>query len=309
MKYIFVGVVIFFCICFPTFRCMVLHPVKLVTYGFKDLKDYLIHKDWNCAPYGRITCYIADNATSFGCGKTLSASAYLVSLYNRYNDKIVWCGQRKKFVTQKIHILSNVDFITIPYERLEGLQQFVQETNESNWEKDIENDTLTVTYMLIDEASSQLNSRNFKNNFNGLFIARLLTARHVRASVILTSQRSGMVDKLMREVTNLYIGCNKLWRFQRLAYYDAYEIENAQTPSLVKPLSRECWFVTDDSFKNYDTFSSVQELKKSVEAGDVLSDEEILNLQGQPDPVQMDVVKRPAKWYQRLRGKQNKTDR
>ena len=52
------------------------------------------------------------------------------------------------------------------------------------------------------------------------------------ASIILTSQRAGMVDKLMRECCHLYIGCNKQWRFQCLNYYDAYEIENAQNPAM-----------------------------------------------------------------------------
>lgn len=277
----FIFIILYFAV--PVFQCIVHHPFLVGKYGAKDLYNYIKNKDWNCAPYGQITCYIADNATSFGCGKTLSATQYLTSIYKQYNGKMVYDGRRKKFVKQKIHILSNVDFLTIPYERLISLQQFVQETDQDLIALDDENDTLTVTYMLIDEASSQLNSRDFKTNFNGLFISRLLTARHVRASIILTSQRSGMIDKLMREVTNLYIGCNKLWRFQRLYYYDAYEIENAQTPSLVRPIARKCWFVTDSAFSNYDTYSSVATLLKNVKEGKVLSDQEIIDLQGNQD--------------------------
>lgn len=307
MVYIILFVIGFLVILFPTFRCAISHPILVITNGISDLKEYIIHKDWNCAPYGRIVCYIADNATSFGCGKTLSATQYLVSMYDKYNDKMVWDGRRQKFVVQKIHILSNVDFLTIPYERLISLQQFVQETDEDLIKRDEENDTLTVTYMLIDEASSQLNSRDFKNNFNGLFISRLLTARHVRASIYLTSQRSGMVDKLMREVTNLYIGCNKLWRFQRNWYYDAYDIENAQTPSLVKPISRQTWFIENKHFRNYDTYSSVQSLMKDVKAGKVLSDEEILSLQGDPGQIQMEAVKKPSRvWNRRQDGRKRK---
>lgn len=281
----------------PTFRCAIKNIRKTCLYGVKDLRAYIIHKDWNVAPYGQIICYIAQNSVSFGCGKTLSASEYLVSLYEKYDGLPVYDGERQKIVTQKIHIISNVDFKTIPYEKLVSLQQFVQETNEELKETDRVNDTLTVTYMLIDEASSQLNSRDFKSNFNGLFISRLLTTRHVRASIIMTSQRAGMIDKLMREVTNLYIGCNKLWRFQRQYYFDGYEIENAQNPTLVKPLKKTCWFITDKSFKNYDTFSSVQTLIKDVKDGKVLSDAEILNLQGQPDESNMDGVRNPSRWW------------
>lgn len=295
-------VVFFVMIGFPTVRCALLHPVSVVFYGICDGWRYITHKDWNVAPYGQITCYIADSSTSFGCGKTLSATDYLVSLYRRYDNEPVWDSERKKFVKQKIKIISNVDFLTIPYERLVSLAQFVQWTDAVH-DYDRENDTLTVTYLLIDEASSQLNSRSFKNNFDPYFIARLLTSRHVHASIVLTSQRPGMVDKLMRDCTHLYIGCNKIWRFQTLNYYDAYEIENAQTPALVAPLWRSCWFVRDSAFANYDTYASVQSLRKSCEAGDMLSESEIVALQANQD-IDVDRVTRPSRRWLRLR--QNK---
>lgn len=302
----FIGIVCFcvaFCF-FPVLRCMVFHPFALVYYGVRDLYFWLRHHGWNNASYGQICCYIADSSTSFGCGKTLSATDYLVSLYRRYDGKKVWCAERKKFVQQKIKIISNVDFLTVPFERLKSLAQFVQWTDVVH-SYDEENGTLTVTYMLIDEASSQLNSRSFKSNFDAYFISRLLTSRHVRASIILTSQRSGMVDKLMRDCTHLYIGCNKIWRFQFQNFYDAYEIENAQTPALVAPLRRMCWFVKDKSFANYDTYASVQELKKSCQTGDRLSEKEILELQVVQDS-NMDGVSRPSGRWLRSRRKAGK---
>lgn len=288
----------------PILRCAVFHPFKLVFYGIRDAYKYLRYRKWNEASYGQICCYIADSSTSFGCGKTLSATDYLVSLYRRYDGKKVWDSQRKKFVTQKVKILSNVDFLTIPYEKLVSLAQFVQWTDLVP-EIDQQQDTLTVTYMLVDEASSQMNSRAFKSNFDPYFISRLLTSRHVHASIILTSQRSGMVDKLMRDCCHLYIGCNKIWRFQCLNYYDAYEIENAQTPALVAPLRRTCWFVTDKAFANYDTYASVQSLKKSCEEGDMLSETEILALQVS-QPSDMAAVVSPSRRWFRNQRKQKK---
>ena len=282
-------------VCFPTVRCAICHPFLCVRYGATDFWYYMSRKQWHSAPYGQISCYIADSSTSFGCGKTLSATDCIVSLFRQYDGKMVWCSQRKKFVTQRIKIISNVDFLTIPYERLVSLSQFVQWTD-MVWEHDLAHDTFTVTYVVIDEASSQLNSRSFKSNFDAYFISRLLTSRHVHASIILTSQRAGMVDKLMRDCCHLYIGCNKVWRFQCLNYYDAYEIENAQTPALVAPIRRTCWFVTDSAFSNYDTYASVQALKKSCQEGDMLSEEEILALQV-GTPANMDVVQKPSrKW-------------
>ena len=289
---------------FPLIRCAVFHPFALIYYGIRDMFNYFRHFGWNNAAYGQICCYIADSGTSFGCGKTLSATDYLVALFRRYDNKMVWCMERKKFVTQKIKIISNVDFLTIPFERLQSLSQFVQWTDKVH-DLDKEADTLTVTYMLIDEASSQLNSRSFKSNFDAYFLSRLLTSRHVRASIILTSQRSGMVDKLMRDCTHLYIGCNKIWRFQMMNYYDAYEIENAQTPALVAPLRRTCWFITDKAFANYDTYASVEELKKSCASGDRLSEQEILALQVVQDS-NMDSVSRPSGRWMRSRRRMGK---
>lgn len=290
-------VALFLFLMFPVVRCAVLHPVSVLINGARDGSQYILRRSWNAARYGQILCYVADSSTSFGCGKTLSATNYIVSLYDRYNDKIVWCGERKKLVTQKVKIISNVDFLTVPYERLVSLSQFVQWTDAAH-DYDMEHDTLTVTYMLIDEASSQLNSRAFKSNFDPYFISRLLTSRHVHASIILTSQRPGMVDKLMRDCTHLYIGCNKIWRFQCCNFYDAYDVENAGSTSMVAPLRRDCWFVTDRAYANYDTYASVQSLKKSCLEGDMLSESEIVALQAGPD-ANMSNVKRPARWWRR----------
>ena len=283
---------------FPAVRCAASHPVSLAVNGIRDGYQYIRHRAWNSASYGQILCYIADSSTSFGCGKTLSATHYLVSLYRRHDGKLVWCPERQKLVTQHIKVLSNVDFLTIPYERLVSLAQFVQWTDKVH-AYDEEHNTLTITYLLIDEASSQLNSRAFKSNFDPYFISRLLTSRHVHASIILTSQRPGMVDKLMRDFTHLYIGCNKIWRFQFQNYYDAYDVENAGSTALVRPLSRECWFVNNYDFDNYDTYASVQSLRKSCEEKDMLSESEIVALQANQD-VNMDGVSRPSRrWLRR----------
>ena len=103
----------------------------------------------------------------------------------------------------------------------------------------------------------------------------------------------------MRDCCHLYIGCRKIWRFQLLNYYDAYEIENAQVPSLVAPLRRTCWFVKDKAFQNYDTYASVQSLRKSCEAGDMLSEAEIVALQVVQES-NMSNVARPSRLWRRF---------
>ena len=74
---------------FPTLRCIVFHPFLVTYYGIRDLYEYTVHKGCNNAPYGQIMCYIADSSTSFGCGKTLSATDALVSLFRQFDGKKV----------------------------------------------------------------------------------------------------------------------------------------------------------------------------------------------------------------------------
>ena len=87
-----------------------------------------------------------------------------------------------------------------------------------------------------------------------------------------------MVDKLMRDCCNLYVSCQKIWRFEILRYYDAYAVETAQEPSSVAPLRRTGYFIKDSLFDSYDTFAMVKSLEKSCKEGDMLTDQEILDL-------------------------------
>ena len=283
------------------FRIIIFHPWQVWLHAIRDLINYVSLKKKNEAPYGTIKCYIAHQGTAFGTGKTLTATRELVNAYNKYNGKLVYCPRRKRMVTQHVHILSNVDLLSVPFERLVSLSQFVAETDTAQ-ELDDANGTLTVTYLFIDEASSQLNSRSFKSNFDAPFISRLLTSRHVRANLILTSQRSGMVDKLMRDCTNYYISCQKLWRFEILRYYDAYEIECATDPATVAPLHRSGYFINDNLFSNYDTYSMVQALEKSCKEGDMLSAEQILQLRQGDSMMQAKSKRQAKKRSKRMRG-------
>ena len=168
---------------FPTFRCAVTHPVSLTIFGFKDIWNYIRHKDYNFCGTGELVGYTG----LFGKGKTLSAVHRVVSAYKAYNGKPVWCPRRRKVVTQRVHVISNVA-LNIPYEKLESLQQIVLAA-ERKQVYDDENDTLTVTLVLGDEFSVQMNSRNFKTNINPLFLNTILTCRHYYISLYYTAQR------------------------------------------------------------------------------------------------------------------------
>lgn len=281
------------------FRVAVTHPFKTVKNAIVDFIKYLRYKRWNECKTGELVCYVG----LFGKGKTLSAVHYICQLYKKYNDKRIYDFSRHKWVTQKIHIISNVE-LAIPYEKFATLKQIVRVADRMR-EIDAYNDTLTVTLVLGDEFSVQLNSRSFKTNIDPLFLNTLLTCRHHHISLIYTSQRFNHVDALLRQVTSYVVSCNKCWRFMVHGEYDAYELENASDPTMIQPRKRYGWFVNDSDYAAYDTLACVDNLSKSCMEGDMITEEQILALQ-KTGTENMEQVMHPSRRYMRTRKKMNK---
>ena len=162
---------------FPVLRCAVTHPVSLTFYGIRDCYYYIRHKQANTLGTGELVAFTG----LFGKGKTLSAVHRVVSAYHAYNGRLVWCPRRKRLVKQRVHVISNVA-LSIPYEEFVGLSQIVHAA-ESQRAYDDEHDCLTVTLVLGDEFSVQMNSRNFKSNIDPLFLNTILTCRHYYISM------------------------------------------------------------------------------------------------------------------------------
>lgn len=300
MIYIGLIVVVFILACFPKVRCAVCHPVATVFYGVKDLYHYFVHNMGNLYPTGELVAYVG----LFGKGKTLSAVHKVVSAYNKFDGKPVWCTRRQKMVTQRIKVISNVA-LSIPYEDFISLEQIVVDA-ERKAAYDDEHDTLTITLVLGDEFSVQMNSRNFKKNIDPLFLNTLLTCRHYHISLFYTAQRFMQVDALLRQVTSYVVDCDKTWRFQGNNVYDAWEMENATNAMLLTPLRRRAWFVRDADYNAYNTLACVGNLKKEVRAGNMLSEAEILALQMNTDQPNMDAVVKPSGKYLRSQRQRRK---
>ena len=109
------------------------------------------------------------------------------------------------------------------------------------------------------------------------------------------------MDALLRQVTSYVVECDKLWRFQRLYLYDAWDLENAANSQLVSPRGRSCWFVRNSDYAAYDTLACVGNLKKAMKAGDMMSEEEILKLQQNTQQPNMDGVSKPSRRWLKLR--------
>jgi len=284
----------------PKIRCVFFHPASTVYYGCKDLYYYFKHNQKNLYSTGELVAYVG----LFGKGKTLSAVHKVVSAYRHYDGLTVWCPRRHKLVTQRIKIISNVS-LTVPYEDFVSLEQVVLDA-ERKAEYDDANDTLTITLVLGDEFSVQLNSRNFKKNIDPLFLNTLLTCRHYHISLYYTAQRFMQVDALLRQVTSCVVDCDKVWRLQGNYEYDAWEMENATNATLLRPIRRKVWFVKDRDYAAYNTLACVGNLKKDMKEGAMLSEAEILALQVNPQQANMDGIARPSRKWMRFRRKKGK---
>lgn len=295
MKFILLLALVIFLAACPKVRCAFFHPVSTVYYGSKDLYYYFKHNLKNLYPTGELVAYVG----LFGKGKTLSAVHKVVSAYHAYDGLPVWCPRRHKMVTQRVKVISNVS-LSIPYEDFVSLEQVVLDA-ERKAEYDDANDTLTITLVLGDEFSVQLNSRNFKKNIDPLFLNTLLTCRHYHISLYYTAQRFMQVDALLRQVTSYVVDCDKTWRLQGNNEYDAWEMENAANVSLLRPIRRRAWFVRDRDYNAYNTLACVGNLKKDMQEGAMLSEAEILALQVNQNQTNMDGIMKPSRRWLRTR--------
>lgn len=296
---VIIAVVLVLAAC-PKVRCAAFHPVATVYYGAKDLYFYFKLNMRNLCPTGSLVAYVG----LFGRGKTLSAVHRVVSAYRRYDGLPVWCRRRQKMVKQRVKIISNVS-LSVPYEQFVSLEQIVADAERKSVYDDAA-DTLTITLVLGDEFSVQMNSRNFKKNVDPLFLNTLLTCRHYYISLFYTAQRFMQVDALLRQVTSLVIDCDKTWRLQGNYEYDAWEMENATNTMLLTPLRRRAWFVRDADYHAYDTLACVGNLKKEMQDGNMMSEAEILALQQNQHQTNMDGVVKPSRKWARTQKKLRK---
>lgn len=281
--------------------CVISNPISIIKYAVKDAFLYFKHKKSRLVHTGEIVGFIG----LFGRGKTLSAVHHVSAIYRAKNGLRVYCPRRKKWVTQRVNIISNVHLKDIPYENLVSLEQVVLSTDTVR-DFDDENNTLTVTLVIIDEAGSELNSRAFRSNIDPLLLNSILTCRHWNISIFYTAQRFGHVDALMRQVTSYVLSCEKVWRFQIQKKYDAWELEQASSPSLVACKALFCWFVKDKDYKVYDTYECVDKLKKDMKEGQMMNPEEILALRVGPDISNMDGITNYSKKYLKATKKKNR---
>lgn len=245
----------------------VFHLKTFLTYTFKDIFNYFKFKKYNnYTNYGVITMYCASGTQVFGSGKTLSMVKHVISIYKRYNNKLVWSSSEEKFVVQHIHIISNVDLKTVPFIKFDNVNQFIDIDKFNFGDMDI------ILYVL-DESGAIFNSREFRSNISSEMLTRLLQSRKNKCCLFTTSQRFNFTDKILRQICCVVYECSKKWRFVRLKAFNPLDLEFAYNPEIIKPRSSMLFFCTDDIYNSYDSYQIIEDLNKKYTP---ISDKEIL---------------------------------
>lgn len=246
----------------------------ILPHLFKDIYNFFKKKKYNnFKGFGRIVLYAASGSQVFGSGKTASMIHEVLEIYHRYDGLQVYCEDLQEFVTQRIHIISNVELFDVPYIKFENVNQFVDIDKYEFGPED-------VTIYLLDESGAIFNSREFRDNISTEFLARLLQSRKNKVCLYMTSQRLQFTDKILREICSVVVECRKSWRFIRCREYSALDLEYAINPEIVRPLLTRYWFATDRDFANYNSFQIVEQLRKKYKPGDYLSTSEVLQTYG-----------------------------
>lgn len=247
---------------------------SFIYYSFSDFINYFRLKKYNlCNYYGYIYIFTGSGSQVFGSGKTLSMVDKAIKLYKRYDGLQVYDDKLGKFVTQHIHIISNVELNGVEYIPFKDVNQFI-DIDKYNF------GSMDVTIYLLDESGAIFNSREYKNNISSDMLTRLVQSRKNKCCLFMTSQRLQFTDKLLRQITKSCISCSKWWRVVTLKSYNAYDLECAYNPQLVKATKREFFFCTNNTFKQYNTYQLIDDLNKQYTP---LSNEEILQNIGQLD--------------------------
>lgn len=232
----------------PVFKVFLKNIHFVIFYYFKDLVDYFKMQNWRPKFYG-IDCYVG----MFGHGKTLSMVRHCRLIYNIY-------GERVRF-------LSNIDLVDIPYIPLVNFNQIceLQHVNEN----------YDLNVIVIDEIEHVLSHRNY-SQFPLSMLAVISQQRKLNVHCVCTSQRFFMIDKIMRSLCTNVIDCNKYWRFQKNAVYDAWDVESKASFDNCKVKSLNYWFVRDIDYNSYNTL----DLISSSSADDFISNDELIQKKG-----------------------------
>lgn len=256
------------------FRYTLHHLPKVVYHAFVDIRKYIIYKGWNdFRSYGRMDIYVADPSMPFGSGKTLNMVSDAIKIYNQYNDVDVYDFDSEQWITQQVHIISNIELYGVPYVKLESTSQIVDLV-----ELDDNTDPNNHIYLiLIDELGRIFNNRDWKNNLPSDLLGAMFQQRKNKLLIKGTVQDFSLFDATLRKLSAVVYVCKKKWRFLERFTFNATDIERVgYNFDMITPRGSFCGFATDRLYNSYNTNEVVSDLAKNVLEGKQLSNYEVL---------------------------------
>lgn len=282
MKFIIIMFCLALCIS-PFLRLFIKSIFKSIYYSLNDLYDYVVERKWR--NWSKDWCGIHHYVAYFGHGKTLSITKKARDIYKRM----------KKY-GKRVRIVSNYDLKDIPYIPLTSYKQIIEIGNIAA----SGHDEYEGTIILLDEIEFLFSHRGYSGKSGGAMISCLSTISQQRKAHVLclsTSQRWAHVDACYRQMSLYCVDCTKFWRFQRLRYYDAWDIENATNRENVRCLKTKWWFVQNEDYKAYDTTKMISQSS----AEDFISTDEMIVNRGIATLHDDNAVVRPSKKLQKAR--------
>lgn len=277
MKIAIVGLCIL--LIFPFWRMFFSNIHNTFRYSIQDIYDYVINRKWR--DWREEWCGIFNFVGYFGHGKTLSATMYAMNIFFRM----------KKY-HKKVRIISNYDLKFVPYIPLVSFDQIVEVGKIAS----SGNDEYEGTIILIDEIEFLLSHRKFAS-FPIEILSTITQQRKAHVICLATLQRWHMCDKAWRDMSLWCVDCTKIWRFQRLRFYDGWDVENATGTQAVQCKKVRWWFVHDRDYNAYDTSKMISQ----ASADDFISSEEVLRKRGIEMMHDDNMVRHPSKRLKKAR--------
>lgn len=256
----------------PFLRCFLHNIFRSIFYLCKDTFEYIYYKKWQEFTWFGIYNFCG----MFGKGKSLSCVDYTCRIYRRMQK-----------YGKNVRIISNIDLKDVPYIPLVNFQQVVQIAEDTINGND---NGYCGTILVIDEIENILSHRKYAS-FPMEIMHTLTQQRKAKLVCFTTLQRWHMCDKCWRDISTWCVQCWKIWRFQRLKFYDGWDIENAINTDLVRCKRTEWFYVKDSTYNQYDTSSMVT--KNSAE--DFISNDELLGRRGLDLMSNVEGIKHPSK--------------
>lgn len=274
MKLLFFVLILFFVFANFNLISFIVSEPRLLPFAFHDIYFYFKHKNYNlCKEYGKIRLNCASGTSVFGSGKTLDMVHRALKIYKKYDGKMVYDPDKKKYIVQHINLFSNVELRDVRYYKFTDISQLI-DIDSYNF------GSMDISIFILDESGAIFNSRNYKDNISPEFLTSLLQSRKNKIALYMTSQRFIFTDKILREICSVVYQCRMWWRIVRIATYDAYQLENALNDSLIKPKRVHYWLATDKDFKSYNSYQLIENMRKTYEPGKYLNTDEILAKSG-----------------------------